>query len=344
VKQKPKSRPGRGTYAGIVRTKMRSIENPTGHPISLRDLADAVDYSYEHIRKIVTGKPVVSPELNQKICEVLGLDREQMMEIAKGEKVIRRYGRVPLAPLPSPGASAIVEMWDQLEEADQARLSRFAEDLVAGSASGTAESPRRAGGATEAGQPQPGDAPADAASVDLRSGVEEGEDVAGEGRWTLRLHLCGGTEIRIPIGDGERRRLYPELQRSPFQYPAIEFAVFDSLDGRRYALNRHQVQAWLFSADPVPSSSQTACEVHLHPAGGRGVLVFDVEADTPNDFDEVGYLNYVFYMLETCVDATDSLPFRTASGDKAFFQPGQVAVLSAPIAAIGVEEVEADEI
>ena len=57
--------------------KINTTDNPTGHPITKRDLAKLTGYSYEHIRKMLKGEPVPSREFNRKLCEVLGLEEDR---------------------------------------------------------------------------------------------------------------------------------------------------------------------------------------------------------------------------------------------------------------------------
>ena len=103
---------------------------------SIRDLANRVDHSYEHIRKILTGDPVVSRALNKALCEALELPESQMWAEARREKALARYGADGLAGVLDAQGRDFFALWSRLERRDRAILRRIAEGLIAARRSG----------------------------------------------------------------------------------------------------------------------------------------------------------------------------------------------------------------
>jgi transcriptional regulator with XRE-family HTH domain len=65
--------------------------------ISLRDLSQKVDFSYEHLRGIANGKRQPSDPLLERLCKVVGLDYNQMQPLVTGDRMERQHGRNSLA-------------------------------------------------------------------------------------------------------------------------------------------------------------------------------------------------------------------------------------------------------
>src|SRR4051812_46223387 len=110
------------TYAELVRKAMRA------KGMTRRDLEKAIDYSYEHIRKVVSGLPLMSEDFNDKVCRVLELDAPAMWAIAQGEKLKRTYGSIPTVALPT---NRLKELWSELSADDQAAIMTIAEGMAA---------------------------------------------------------------------------------------------------------------------------------------------------------------------------------------------------------------------
>ena len=119
---------GRNRYSQVLRLAITTISNPTGHPISIRQLSQALGYSYEHIRKILAGQPSGSREFNDILCGYLGLDANAMWRLAMEEKVAIKYGHDLGVRLPKD--SRLVDLWNQLDATDRERLVKVAEGMV----------------------------------------------------------------------------------------------------------------------------------------------------------------------------------------------------------------------
>jgi transcriptional regulator with XRE-family HTH domain len=72
------------TYAATIRRAMDALH------ISAAHLASATGYSYEQLRRILKGEPIVSEQLNQLLCARLGLDPASTWSVALQEKAVRR--------------------------------------------------------------------------------------------------------------------------------------------------------------------------------------------------------------------------------------------------------------
>src|SRR3954464_3163371 len=110
------------TYADLLRKAMRA------KGMKRRDLERATGYSYEHIRKVASGLPLMSEDFNAKVCEVLGVNTDEMWAVAKREKLKRAYGSIPAVALPD---DRLKELWSELTAADQQDLIKIAEGLAA---------------------------------------------------------------------------------------------------------------------------------------------------------------------------------------------------------------------
>lgn len=116
-------------YGRMVREAM--LRPRKGAPrITIRTLAEGVNHSYEHIRKVVIGEPVVSEALNRAICEYLGLDEERMWRLAVRDKTTRRFGSAADRELEHPKDPRFVDLWEKLADGDKRILLTLAETMV----------------------------------------------------------------------------------------------------------------------------------------------------------------------------------------------------------------------
>jgi hypothetical protein len=105
------------SYADLVAAAMRQATPP----MDLRALEAAANYSYEHLRKILSGEPVVSGDCNEAICLALGLDVNRMWELATREKAQRRYPHLTRTIL-CPEDGRLREAWRDLTSDQKNRL------------------------------------------------------------------------------------------------------------------------------------------------------------------------------------------------------------------------------
>lgn len=119
--------PANLTYAEVVRLKMKTGDNPTRKPITTRQLSGLLNVTYEHIRQILLGKPAMSRELNNKLCEIMGVDADAMWAKLMTEKFHKKLGFRPNAP--SEGGR-LAELWPELTDANRAVLEQMAEAMA----------------------------------------------------------------------------------------------------------------------------------------------------------------------------------------------------------------------
>lgn len=122
----PAAAPIRLRYADVVRQKMKTSDNRLGRPLMIRELARHIGASYEHIRKIVNGDPVVSREFSDALCSALGLDVEKMWELARYEKLMKKFKQVPLS-VAMPPDMRFTDLWNRLTDEQKLKLFRIAE-------------------------------------------------------------------------------------------------------------------------------------------------------------------------------------------------------------------------
>lgn len=116
-------------YADVIRRSMKTKENPFKRPMSIRELASVLGYSYEHLRKTVNGEPVASREFSDTLCEALGLDKEKMWETARYEKLMRKFKSVPLS-IAVPSDRRLADKWPQLSDEQRNRIALIVDAYV----------------------------------------------------------------------------------------------------------------------------------------------------------------------------------------------------------------------
>jgi lambda repressor-like predicted transcriptional regulator len=120
------------TYAEIIRTEARKQK------LTLRGLSRKTGFSYEHVRRVLSGSPVASSKFNAAICEALDLDEKSMWALAQREKLARRYIASTLTqhlaqyqlPADTISPSRIVALWQRMSPQDRARVLVIMEGLA----------------------------------------------------------------------------------------------------------------------------------------------------------------------------------------------------------------------
>lgn len=141
-----------GEYASLLRDAMDAQE------LTLRNLEKLTSYSYEHIRKVVSGIPCGSRAFNREVCKLLGLNENDLWRIALSEKprtralalvieearrsaVSRHVGPSSDEDVPPPAQLGLAkrmdgdlsdgDIWKRLTRNEQLRLVRIADGWVA---------------------------------------------------------------------------------------------------------------------------------------------------------------------------------------------------------------------
>lgn len=108
------------TFAEHMRKAMRS------QGVTLRDLEKVTEFSYEHMRKIRAGRPLLSKEVCDMICEHLGLDKKAMWALVEVEKMKNKFGEVPAELIP-PADDRLKQYWGVLTRDEKSEIVAIAE-------------------------------------------------------------------------------------------------------------------------------------------------------------------------------------------------------------------------
>jgi hypothetical protein len=119
---------GKNVYSERIRFSMKTANDATGAPLSIKQLATATGWSYENCRKVVNGEHDGSRDFNSAVCTVLGLPEDEMWSLAHRAKVSRRLGLGLTVGIPKD--RRLLDVWPRLTESDQAKVIRIAEGLA----------------------------------------------------------------------------------------------------------------------------------------------------------------------------------------------------------------------
>ena len=98
---------------GRFGTGLRSAMDAKG--ISAKHLADRVNITYEHVRKLIRGDAYPSKALLSLICDALSWDAEKATQLASTDKIERKFGGVPaLLAGKNPELVEIERHWEYL--------------------------------------------------------------------------------------------------------------------------------------------------------------------------------------------------------------------------------------
>jgi transcriptional regulator with XRE-family HTH domain len=87
------------------------------HGVSIRGMAEALDITYEHARRISKGESVPSKFILKAVCQLLGLDYKTVEKIATEDKIRKKYGEVSLVLAgKDPTLEPVERAWSKLTE------------------------------------------------------------------------------------------------------------------------------------------------------------------------------------------------------------------------------------
>lgn len=85
--------------------------------LGIRDVAEKLDLTYEHVRRIVRGEAIPSRYILKPLCELLGLNYEDVETLAMAERIRKKYGAIQVDILPRNAAFEPVEkVWNKLND------------------------------------------------------------------------------------------------------------------------------------------------------------------------------------------------------------------------------------
>jgi transcriptional regulator with XRE-family HTH domain len=99
--------------------------------LSLRVLAEKLDYTYEQMRKLYLGTSAPSPLLVKELSKILGMDADHAPQAATQDRMQRRYGKQGLKALGrDPRLAKLDSVAGVLTDAEIAVLVTVAQGLV----------------------------------------------------------------------------------------------------------------------------------------------------------------------------------------------------------------------
>lgn len=85
--------------------------------LGIRDVAEKLDLTYEHVRRIVRGEAIPSRYILKPLSELLGLNYEDVETLAMAERIRKKYGAIQVDILPRNAAFEPVEkVWNKLND------------------------------------------------------------------------------------------------------------------------------------------------------------------------------------------------------------------------------------
>jgi hypothetical protein len=93
--------------------------------VSAADLATATGYSYEQLRRVLKGEPIVSEQLNSLLCARLGLEAGVTWSIALQEKAIRRLAPESAAGTVLEEQRHLLAAFARLNDAERRRVLKL---------------------------------------------------------------------------------------------------------------------------------------------------------------------------------------------------------------------------
>jgi hypothetical protein len=119
----PAGRDKSETYAAMIRRGMRA-KSMTRRDLERELAKTGKGYSYEHIRKVTSGLPVMSEQFNRDVCGVLALDETLLWHIAAREKLKSNTRTAGLMADAAPDAS-LRDDWQELLPTDKERIAKI---------------------------------------------------------------------------------------------------------------------------------------------------------------------------------------------------------------------------
>ena len=88
--------------------------------VSIRDLAEHMEATYEHARRMARGESIPSKFLLKELCKFLGIDFHAAEKASTADKIQEKYGTIPQEIAgKTAGLDPIERVWPQLTEEQQ---------------------------------------------------------------------------------------------------------------------------------------------------------------------------------------------------------------------------------
>lgn len=93
-------------------------------PLGIKELADMIDTSYEHARRMVRGALVPSKFVIRAIAQSFKVNPEELEAVAKTDKFKREYGDGTPTPIFNAEVAPFAKSWHMLRDDQRAALLR----------------------------------------------------------------------------------------------------------------------------------------------------------------------------------------------------------------------------
>jgi hypothetical protein len=113
-------------FAQYLKTLMEEHDPPMG----IRELAAALDITYEHVRRMVRGANLPSKILHREIARTFKVALSEVDRKAKEDKFQREYGEGSPVPLFDPEVEAIAKAWTLFSEEQKAEMMSLLKKLL----------------------------------------------------------------------------------------------------------------------------------------------------------------------------------------------------------------------
>ncbi len=102
--------------------RLQQLMDEHNPPWGIQELADAVQVSYEHTRKMVRGLSVPSKFVIRALAEIFKIDASELEAVAKTDQFHRKYGEDSPTPIFNPEVAPFATAWTMLTEAQKTFL------------------------------------------------------------------------------------------------------------------------------------------------------------------------------------------------------------------------------
>ena len=106
-----------GRFSSLLRDRMESAG------LSIREVAEMVGTTYEHVRKCVRGLVIPSKYLAREFSKAMAIDLTEIEEAINEDSIRRKFGALPtFLSVKNPEMEPVEKLWGQLQQDQQHEL------------------------------------------------------------------------------------------------------------------------------------------------------------------------------------------------------------------------------
>lgn len=111
--------------AGIIQQAMDKKK------LSIREVAEKLGTTYEHVRGVVRGLTVPSDLALKELCRALDIDFGAVAKLVVADRILAKYGTIPLELAgKNPELEPIERVWDRLSNEHKSTLVMMAQTFA----------------------------------------------------------------------------------------------------------------------------------------------------------------------------------------------------------------------